>query len=326
METIVESPLIRSKYNPILSSNDLNYPSNLVFNAGVVKFRGRYIMAFRNDYNYSKLMFDNFLLGKGSLHAPSSNIGIAYSYDGIHWKPNTEPSLELENEEIRRIYDPRLTVIEDRCYITFAIDTKFQDNRCGIAITDDFEHFELISVTPPNNRNVLLFPSKINGLYYRLERPFNGNNGDIWISSSPDMIHWGNWQRLLCSKRLQFCNSKIGPGAPPIKTEKGWLTTFHTVTESEELFYSWSGDWNRKYCMGIMLLDLDNPAEIIGIYDKPLLKPEMDYELKGFRGNVVFPGGMILEESGEVKIYYGAADTVECMATAHVDDLLSLCL
>ena len=69
------------------------------------------------------------------------------------------------------------------------------------------------------------------------------------------MIHWGNWQRLLCSKRLQFCNSKIGPGAPPIKTEKGWLTTFHTVTESEELFYSWSGDWNRKYCMGIMLLD-----------------------------------------------------------------------
>ena len=79
--------------------------------------------------------------------------------------------------------------------------------------------------------------------------------------------------------------------------------------------------------MGIMLLDLEDPTKIIGMYDKPLIAPELPFESnEGFRQNVIFPGGMILEDSGEVKIYYGAADTVECLATANVDDLIKLCL
>ena len=74
-----------------------------------------------------------------------------------------------------------------------------------------------------------------------------------------------------------------------------------------------------------MLLDLENPAKVIGLCPEPVIRAELDHELNGFRGSVIFPGGMILEDSGEVKIYYGAADTVECLATAHVDDLLKLC-
>ena len=74
-----------------------------------------------------------------------------------------------------------------------------------------------------------------------------------------------------------------------------------------------------------MLLDLDDPSKVIGLSPEPLLAPEAPYEVSGgMRNNVIFPGGMILEDSGEVKIYYGAADTVECLATASIDDLLAL--
>ncbi len=324
--TAFKSPITRYSGNPILCASDINYPADLVFNAGEVKFNGRYVMAFRNDYNYPKSMFDDYYAGKGELHGPSTNIGIAFSNDGIHWEALGKPAFELENDEIQRVYDPRLTVIDGRCYMVFAMDTKHHDCRCGITVTDDFENFEIVSMTPPNNRNVLLFPEKINGLYYRLERPFNGTHGDIWISSSPDLKYWGNWQRLLSSNALSFCNSKIGPGAPPLKTDKGWLTLFHTVMKVEENLSTWEKEWHSLYSIGIMLLDLEDPTKIIGICKEPLIKPEMEYELKGFRGSVVFPGGMILEDDGEVKIYYGAADTVECMATANVDDLINLCL
>jgi beta-1,4-mannooligosaccharide/beta-1,4-mannosyl-N-acetylglucosamine phosphorylase len=74
-----------------------------------------------------------------------------------------------------------------------------------------------------------------------------------------------------------------------------------------------------------MLLDLENPWKVVGMSRKPLLTPTAEYELNGYRGNVLFPGGLILEPSGEVKLYYGAADMVECLATAHVDDLIALC-
>ena len=74
-----------------------------------------------------------------------------------------------------------------------------------------------------------------------------------------------------------------------------------------------------------MLLDLADPSKIIGMSEVPLIAPETVWETEeGMRTNVIFPGGMILEESGEVKIYYGASDTVECLATADVNDLLSL--
>lgn len=127
----------------------------------------------------------------------------------------------------------------------------------------------------------------------------------------------------------------MGPGAPPIKTEKGWLTTFHGVWQDDSRGKnSWEDKWPKIYMAGLMLMDLDEPWKIIGFSDKPLISPEAWYEtgenipesksFEGFRNHVIFPGGMILEDTGEVKIYYGGADTVECLATAHVDDLLKL--
>jgi len=307
--------------NPILSAEDIPYSATLIFNAGVTKFQGRYVMVFRNDYG-----------GKpGTRRFKGTNIGVAFSDDGLHWKSKSKPWIEWKTDEIDRTYDPRITAIDGRCYLCFAVDTR-HGIRGGIAVTDDLDKWEVLSLSAPDNRNMVLFPEKINGKFMRLERPFSiygrgePENFDIWFSESPDCVHWGNTQLVLGSEKISWCNSKIGPGAPPIKTQKGWLTLFHVVTidRTREL-PAWHRDWFKTYTMGLMLLDIEKPWLIKGVCQKPLMVPETQYELKGYRGNVLFPGGMILEKNGEVKIYYGAADTVECLATAHVDKLLALC-
>ena len=91
------------------------------------------------------------------------------------------------------------------------------------------------------------------------------------------------------------------------------------------MFDSWCRRWKKCYYGGIMLLDLEDPSKIIAIANRPLLVPEEEYELCGFRGGVIFPGGLIAEPDGTAKIYYGAADTVECLATAKIDDLIDFC-
>ena len=324
--TLVSSPVItRYPGNPVLAPKDVPYAPALVFNAGVAKFQGRYVMVFRNDYGDP--------LKHTLLPSHTTNLGLAYSNDGIHWDVSPNNITLLQDEEIVRTYDPRLIVIDGRCYICFAVDTK-HGVRGGIAVTDDFEKFEVLSMTAPDNRNMVLFPERIGGKYVRLERPFpvysrgGKDRFDIWISDSPDLVYWGNTDLLLAVEQVPFANDKLGPAAPPVKTDRGWLTTFHAVDrDTSRGKNGWEDKWDKRYTAGIMLLDLENPKKILGVYNQPLMAPEASYETtEGFRTQVIFPGGMILEDNGEVKIYYGAADTVECLATAHVDDLLRLCL
>jgi len=215
----------------------------------------------------------------------------------------------------------------------FAVDT-LHGIRAGIAVTDDFDKFEILTLSLPDNRNVVLFPERINGNYVRLDRPFPvysrlmPESFDIWLSESPDLCYWGKSSLVLGAEHVAWANRKIGPGAPPVKTPRGWLTLFHAVDFDETRGKNgWEERWQKRYTAGIMLLDLENPRNIIGISGSPLLVPEAPYETSGgFRNHVIFPTGMILEDDGEVKIYYGAADTVTCLATAHVDDLLGLCI
>ena len=324
MEAVIgelkSSPVIkRHAQNPVLAAKDIPYQATLIFNAGVTKYQGRYVTVFRNDYGRW-----------GDTHFDGTHLGFASSKDGIKWEVSPKPCFAMKSEEIRRAYDPRLTVIDGKCYMCFAVDTNH--GVCGgIAVTEDFEKFEVLSMTVPDNRNMVLFPEKIGGKYVRLERPFpvysrGRDRFDTWISDSPDLKYWGNSQLLLGVEDVPFANDKIGPGAPPIKTKKGWLTTFHAVDiDQSRGKRGWENAWKKRYTIGIMLLDLQNPAKIVGMCKTPLLAPEVSYECDGFRNDVLFPGGMILEDNGEVKIYYGAADTVECLASAHVDDLLKLC-
>ncbi len=324
MNDIRSSGVIR-RYpgNPILSAKDVPYPATLVFNAGFAKFRGRYVCVFRND----------ICPPADPTRVHETNLGLAFSDDGVHWEVTDRPCFELATDEILRAYDPRLTVIHEKCYMCFAADTR-HGIRGGIAVTEDFQDWEILCLTAPDNRNLVLLPEEIDGMYARLERPMpiygrGPENFDIWYADSPDLRYWGNRQLLLGSEQVAWCNNKIGPGAPPVKTPLGWLAVIHAVDKDDSRTgWGWTKDWPKRYSAGLILLDLDEPWRVIGLARQPLLVPEppQEYETAGgYRDYVIFPGGMILEPDGEVKIYYGAADTVECLATADVGDLLDLC-
>jgi len=325
MERIGElksSPVIRRhSANPVLAAGQVPYASDLVFNAGVCKYEGRYVMLFRNDYGYRE--------GRGF---EGTNLGLADSDDGVAWTVRPQPVWQVRDEEMRRVYDPRLTVLDGRVYVCFAMDTA-HGVRGGVAVTDDFERFEILSLSLPDNRNMVLLPEKVGGRCVRLERPFPvyGRGGrdrfDIWFADSPDLRYWGNTRLVLGVEHVPFANDKIGPAAPPVRTGAGWLTTFHAVDRDERRGRNgWEPAWKKRYTAGVMLLDLDEPWRVVGMSKRPLIAPEAKYETDGgFRNDVIFPGGMILEDSGEVKIYYGAADTVEALAVADVADLIKLC-
>lgn len=318
---------LRRHPEPVLARHHVPFPATCIFNAGVCKFAGRYVMVFRNDV--------------GEWNSPTfhtTNLGLAFSDDGIHWDVQPAPVWDATDPEILRatdgdvvrVYDPRLIPIDGKCYICFACDTR-HGLRGGVGVTDDFRSFKVLSLSVPDNRNMVLFPEKVNGKYARLERPMpvysrGRDRFDVWFSDSPDLAYWGNSHLVAAVEHFPFANDKIGPAAPPVRTAEGWLTTVHCVDrDTTREKRGWETRWQKRYTAGLMLLDLNEPWKVIGLSREPLIAPETDAERFGFRDDVIFPGGMILEDGGEVKIYYGAADTVEALATAHIDDLLALC-
>ena len=310
----------RYEGNPVLSAGDVPCDACLIFNAGVTKFQGRYVMVFRNDTGNAE---------RKELKG-GSHLGIAFSDDGIHWKAEARWLFPDPDDRMYHAYDPRLTVLDGRLYMCFACAG--HGTRGGVAVTDDLQNWDVLSVTAPDNRNMVIFPERFDGKVVRLERPFAGylrpgDRFDIWISASRDGRYWGDTALLLGTESVPWVNNKIGPGAPPVKTDRGWLCITHGVDIAEDRTWGWSGDWNKRYSAGLMLLDREDPYKVIGLSDGPVLVPEPDvpYEAEGYRGYVIFPGGMVLEDDGEVKIYYGAADTVEALALADVGDLLELC-
>ncbi|MCE5277591.1 MAG: glycoside hydrolase family 130 protein [Planctomycetaceae bacterium] len=340
------SPLVRHQRNPLLTSRDVPYPSTLVYNAGVVKFAGRYAMMFRNDYGRW-----------GDPRLEGTNIGLAWSTDGVTWEVAPEPVITVEkarrwvkdyspyhdaDRELLFVNDPRLTVLEGRVYCCLAFF--MASGLCGgVLVTDDFDHFTLLSMTVPDNRNLVIFPQRHKGHYLRFERPFNNYGGaamgagrySLWLSESPDLLFWGRSRRLLSYSEVPYANERVGAGPQPVLTPGGWLAMFHSVYHDAAWGKrGWEPKWDRHYDAGLMLLDLDDPSKVLAVSNVPVLSPSAPYEMaggdtfetSGFRGGVVFPTGMILEDSGEVKVYYGAADSFVCLATANVEDLLRFCL
>lgn len=293
-------------------------------------------MLFRNDYGSTAEDWAAWRakrLENEKLPGPplSTNLGLATSDNGVDWKVEAEPVWQWNTQEVSRVYDPRITVIDGKLLVCFAMDTK-HGIRGGIAETKDFKTFDVKTLTVPDNRNMVLFPEKIQGHYYRLERPFpvygrwGQSKFDVWMSSSPDLVYWGKHKLVLGVEHVPFANDKIGPAAPPVKTPRGWLTTFHSVwLDYNKNLGGWEPTWHKRYDAGLMLLDLNEPWKVIGLHREPLILPDQKCELDGFRNAVIFPCGLIAEPNGEVKIYYGAADTCVCLATAKLDDLLDLC-
>ena len=328
MRSNFKTPNFIRRRGVVLSPDRMPYESALTFNAGVNRWHGGYVMLFRNDFGFSKKDYDDYYEGRiGRLPPTLNNLGLAVSSDGLHWNIRPEPVFSMSGNGIIRAYDPRITDLGGGEYgVCFAVEST-AGTRGGIALTKDFEHFEVKSISVPVNRNMALFPEKIGGEYVRLERPFltGDRNHSIWLSRSPDLVHWGESELVLACGDLPYSDLKIGPAAPPVKTPQGWLTLIHGVEVQDQPFPGWARDWKRCYYGGVMLLDPENPAKIIALAGVPLLVPEEPYEIEGYRGGVIFPGGMIAEPDGTVKIYYGAADTVECLAEAEIQDLIDFC-
>jgi beta-1,4-mannooligosaccharide/beta-1,4-mannosyl-N-acetylglucosamine phosphorylase len=332
-ESFTTAPCVtRYPGNPVLSKDTVPFPSSSIFNAGVAKYRGQYVMVFRNDY----------LRRPGAPYGPDNgfagtDLGLAFSDDGLRWEVRPEPFIrneDVRDGEVSRVYDPRLTVLDGALYLCFAMDTA-HGLRGGIGkMKDDFSGMEILSLSVPDNRNMVLFPEKIGGLYCRLERPMpvysrgGKDRFDTWVSYSPDLRYWGDSKLVLPVEATPWANDKNGPAAPPVKTKHGWLTTYHAVYRDENRGKNgWDDRWPKIYCAGVLLLDLEDPSRVIGHYTQPLIAPDVPEEIAGgYREPTIVPGGMVLEDSGEVKFYYGAADYTECLATADVNELLRLCL
>lgn len=332
LSELKSSPAITKLDKPIFIAEDIPYDASLIFNAGVIKHNGKYVMIFRNDYGTDKQRYENE--GK---RFDGTSVGVAVSDNGVDgWKVFEKPlidSRDYEGTEIDRLYDPRIMKIDGQLYLCLAMDTKHGLRGVIATLSDTLDSFEIVSASAPDNRNMVLFPEKINGLYCRLERPMpvysrGRDRFDIWFSASPDLRYWGDNELVLGVESVPYADDKIGPAAPPIKTEKGWLTLIHAVDRDESRGKNgWEKSWKKRYTAGLMMLDLNDPTKVLGVYKEPLIAADRDYENKdGFREDVIFPCGMILEDDGEVKIYYGASDTVTCLATANINDLIDLCL
>jgi predicted GH43/DUF377 family glycosyl hydrolase len=293
--------------NPILTRNDVPYPVVTVHNAGVAKYRGRYIMLFRSHR-----------------HNGRSIIGIAESDDGYGFTVRPEPFLTPAESGIFAEYeaygveDLRICRAGDDYLLTYSAYSK-HGVRIALARTRDFESVERIAlITEADYRNVVIFPEKIDGRWARLDRPHSEiSPWSIWISYSPDLIHWGDSRLVMRPVQYHWDEMKIGPGATPIRTARGWLNIYHGVFPTMD---------GSVYRLGVALHDLDDPAKIIAVADDFILQPEDPWELVGYVHNVVFTCGAVAEDDGTVKIYWGGADTVMCVGTARLDDLVDLCL
>ncbi len=294
----------RYEKNPIITVADLPCRSNAVFNSGCIKDKGRYIMMLRiEDVD-------------GAQH-----FRMAYSKDGIRFDISKDPvniphSDDMEFFELLR-YDPRITKLDNTYYICYAAHGTKGVRVCLIQ-TDDFVKFRRIGyISQPDNRNGVLLPEKIKGRYVRFDRPTmahgQGGKGEMWISYSPDLIHWGESKIVAETRAERWDGHKIGAGPAPIKTKDGWLLLYHGVYERCN---------GLVYRTGAMLLDLEDPSKVIARSNGYILGPQEDYERRGDVDNVIFVTGNVLENDGTVKIYYGAADTVMCLAFAKLDDLI----
>lgn len=242
-----------------------------------------------------------------------SHLRLASSNDGINFSVADKPFLYPCNQsESFGVEDARITKIDDIYYITYtAVST--DGWAASLATTTDFISVERRGlIFPPPNKDVAIFPEKIDGKYFALHRPHNQGFGkpSIWLSESRDLIHWGNHRCILRPRNMYWEEEKIGGGAAPVKTEQGWLEIYHSKGR------------DQIYSLFLVLLDLKNPAKVLKRGKKPILHPQASYEKKGFFPNVVFSNGLVCKKGNKLLLYYGCCDESVCLAETSIEELL----
>ena len=297
-----EDILTRWEGNPAIVIEDVPFRANTVFNGTPIVTEDGIFLLLRVEGQQGFSFF-----------------ALARSRDGLRFEIDKKPVMmpiksgPFAKYESRGLEDPRATFIDGVCYIMYTAVSRW-GSRIALATTTDYVNYERIGfVSEPGNKDGVLFPRKINGLYARLDRPIGLGRGSIWVSYSPDLLNWGKSEIVMSPRHGYWDDFRIGASVPPIETEEGWLEIYHGVKMT-------SG--GPIYRIGVVLLELDNPSHVIKRGSMPILSPRTKYERIGDIPNVCFACGAVVDDNGKIKVYYGAADTSICVAASTMKQIL----
>ncbi len=243
-----------------------------------------------------------------------SHFRLVCSEDGhSFYEPEGYPPLFGEGAlETYGIEDCRVVQLGNTYHLTYT-QVSAVGVGVGLMTTINWKDFDRHGmIFPPHNKDCAIFEEKIKGKYYALHRPSSPELGGnyIWLASSSDLLHWGDHHCIATTCNRLWDSARVGAGAAPIKTAEGWLEIYHGADE------------NHRYCLGALLLDIDDPSKVIARSNTPVMEPIEDYEKTGFFGNVVFTNGHIVE-GDLLHLYYGASDEVICAATLSISEVLA---
>ena len=338
--------------NPIITPKDVKpsvdgYEVICAFNAGAIEFNGETILLMRvaerpvcddenkvlvpvldtedPDHGLKILNFSVFdpgidvsdpriVLFPDAIYLTSiSNLRIARSRDGYNFTIDEKPALIPEEPyESFGLEDPRITKINDTYYVVYKGVSPTGITQC-LASTKDFVNWEKHGIIfAPENMDAMIFPEKIRGKYVALHRPQPKMIGapNMWVAYSEDLIHWGEHKFVLGCSSETWESGRIGGGAVPFLTNMGWLEIYHAATHDDH------------YCLGAILMDKEYPEKVIAKSPQSILQPEAEYEVHGFKDNVIFTCGAVVN-GDNLRIYYGAADEAMAVADMSVSEILS---
>lgn len=238
-----------------------------------------------------------------------SHLRLARAKDGVDFVVEPEPAVRAATAlEAFGVEDPRITRLGDAWWITYTAVSS-AGIATGLLRTTDMQTFERrgIAFAPPN-RDVAIFPERIGGRVVALHRPMPHGLGrpSIWLATSPDLMSWGDHRFVAGPRAGHWDDEKIGGGAIPFRVvhegRHAWLAIIHGVKRTP-----------TTYALGALLLDAERPDVVLARSTEPFFAPEAPYEREGFFGRVVFTCGAVLDDD-VVRIYYGAADGLTCLA------------
>lgn len=242
-----------------------------------------------------------------------SHLRLVSSDDGVHFSEpeGARPIFGQGELETFGVEDCRIAQIGSSYCLTF---TEVSEHGVGVGmkLTRDWKTFESLGmVLPPHNKDCAVFEEQIGGRYFALHRPSSPELGGnyIWLASSPDLVHWGDHRCIAHSRPGRWDGARVGAGAAPIRTPRGWLEIYHGASP------------DHRYCLGALLLDLDEPWRVLARSQGPIMQPSAPYEQTGFLGQVIFTNGHIVD-GDRLTVYYGAADTVVCSAEFSISEIL----
>ena len=242
-----------------------------------------------------------------------SHLRLFKSTDGIHFEDAMQPALTGAGPyECYGVEDCRVASMPDGEFLLTYTATSSHGYGVGLRRTRNWREFENLGlILPPANKDCAIFEEKINDHFFCLHRPSGVGLGGhfIWLAQSPDLTHWGKHICLAQTREGMWDSARVGAGAAPLKTSEGWLAIYH------------GADHNNRYCLGALLLDLDDPSQLLARSKDPIMEPVEPYEKEGFFGNVVFTNGHVLS-GDELTLYYGASDTVICSALFSLQSIL----